>query len=187
VWNANGVLVQGLHEKTSFIKNFAYGGIHAYFSFPLIGKLDKECRKLTSEQMWKQVSENEMLYLYRELISDGALLERYLKKCGEMGIDVRALFVESGYPNEIWQEEKPPMRFLGYEYCPFPIDEQIITNLDWYEPFAKFREMLNEYGLFNSYGDALAFVEAYRKAESDGEIGDGEIEAHICKVSELIL
>ena len=41
----NGMLVQALNEKTSFIKHFPYYGIMAYHSFPLIGRTDEESRK----------------------------------------------------------------------------------------------------------------------------------------------
>ena len=39
MWNANGVLIQALNEKTKFIKKLCYQGINAYFQYPLIGLL----------------------------------------------------------------------------------------------------------------------------------------------------
>ena len=105
--------------------------------------------------------------------------------CKDMNIETRVLFIESDYSYEEWSEAIPETDFLGYEYCPIPIDDQIITDLDWYEPFLKFRDKLNENGLFNTYNEALEFKIAYDLAYDSKEIGDGEINAFICRVSEL--
>ena len=184
MWNANGILIQGLNDKTDYIKNFSYQGINAYFQYPLVGVNDSESRRLTDEQQSKKVSEN--LYLSQEFISDVGLYTRYLKKCEEMQIKVRALFIESGYSDEIWQDELPKMTFLGYEYCPIPIDEQIITDMDWYKPFSNYWGKLNKYGLFDSYDDVLQFVSEYNKVIDEGKIGDGEMDAYICRISQIV-
>ena len=68
-----------------------------------------------------------------------------------MKIEIRALFIESEYVDEVYKYELTQTRFLGYEYCPIPIDEQIITDLDWYEPFSVYLNKMNKYGLFDSY------------------------------------
>ena len=185
MWNANGIVIQGLNDKTHFIKNFSYQGINAYSQYPLVGVNDSESRRITNEQQSKKLSNN--LYLSQEFISDIGLFTRYLKKCDEMQIKVRALFVESGYSDEIWKDEFPKMIFLGYEYCPIPIDEQIITDMDWYKPFSNYWGKLNRYGLFNSYDDVLEFASEYNKVMAGGEIGDGEMEAYICRVSQVVL
>ena len=185
MWNANGILIQGLNDKTHYIKNFSYQGINAYFQYPLVGVNDSESRRLTDEQQSKKVSEN--LYLSQEFISDVGLYTRYLKKCEEMQIKVRALFIESGYSDEILQDELPKMTFLGYEFCPIPIDEQIITDMDWYKPFSNYWGKLNKYGLFDSYDNVLQFASEYNKVIDDGKIGDGEMDAYICRISQIVL
>ncbi len=152
--------------------------------YPLLGINDDACRALTDEQQSYKVSENS--YLILEFISNADLYQRYMQKCREMKLRVRVLFVESEYSAEIWNEEHPKTVFLGYEYCPVPIDDQVATDLDWYEPFSCYREKLNEHGLFNSYEDAENFVMEYHKAMEDGFIGDGEIQAYIFRVSEVI-
>ncbi|MBO5098382.1 MAG: hypothetical protein J6B96_08735 [Agathobacter sp.] len=183
MWNANGILIQGINEKTNFVKSFPYLGLNAYFSYPLMSIKDVECRKLSNEQLSKEIEENR--YVSLEYISNADLYTRYLKKCKELEIDVRVLFVESEYCDEIWKEELPKMKFLGYEYCSIPIDEQIITDMDWYEPFSCCRKKLNEYGLFDLYEDVLEFVNVYNKAVNEGEVGDGEMDAYICKVFQI--
>ena len=185
MWNANGILIQGINDKTNYVKNFSYEGINAYFQYPLVSVNDVESRKLTNAQQSKKISEN--LYLSQEFISDTDLYKRYFEKCNELQIKVRVLFIESGYSEEIWEEKLPQMNFLGYEYCPIPIDEQIITDMDWYTPFSCYWDKLNEYGLFDSYDDVLSFVREYNKAMNDGVIGDGEMDAYICRISQIVL
>ena len=178
--NANGILIQGLDEHTDFINNFVYDGINAYFRFPLTAFCDSESRDLTSEQQSKKISGDS--YAVLEFISDYGLYERYVKKCNELGIKFRALFIESKYSEEIWSGQLPKKEFIGYEYCPIPIDEQIITDMDWYEPFSKYQKLLNEYGLFRTYSDAEKFSEEYTRAFNEGKVGDGEENNYICKV-----
>lgn len=185
MWNANGILIQGLNDKTNYIKNFSYQGLNAYFQYPLTCLNDKESRKLTNEQQSKLVADN--LYQILEFISNSDLYVRYLNKCNQKKIEIRVLFVESAYSDEIWGEELPEMEFLGYEYCPIPIDGQVITDMDWYEPFSDYWEKLNEYGLFDSYEDALEFAKVYDKAMEDGKVGDGEVDTYICRISRVIL
>jgi len=184
MWNANGILVQGLNEKTNYIKNFSYQGVNAYFQYPLLNINDSECRRLTDEQQSKKNSEN--LYVSLEFISNNDLYTRYLKKCNDMQINVRVLFVESEYSDEIWEDALPQMMFLGYEYCPIPIDEQIITDLDWYEPFSVYWKKLNKYGLFDLYDDVLDFAREYNKVMKDGTVGDGEFDAYICRIFHVV-
>lgn len=183
--NINGILIQGLNEKSNIIKNFKYDGINAYHQFPLSSYTDRECMRLTREQRSREIEKERFISM--EFISNRSLYECYLTKCVQMNLPVRALLVESDYDTEIWEGTLPPARFLGYEYCPMPIDNQIVTDMDWYEPFAKYRSRLNEYGLFCKYEDIAAFVNDYQKAMNADEIGDGEMEAFICRVSQVVL
>lgn len=184
MWNANGILVQGLNDKTKYIKNFTYEGINAYFQYPLTGENDNESRRLTNEQQSKEISNNQ--YVSLEFISNFDLYERYLRRCMELQIKIRVLFIESEYSSEIWREDLPSMKFLGYEYCPIPVDEQVITDMDWYEPFSKYWEKLNKYGLFDTYADVIEFVKEYNQAIENEKIGDGEMDAYICRVSQVV-
>lgn len=143
---------------------------------------DKECIALTREQQSRQVANDRFESL--ELISNRDLYDRYLAKCAQLALPVRVLFVESDYNAEIWQGELPEMNELGYEYCPIPIDDQIITDMDWYKPFSKYHSQLNEHGLFNSFEVAAEFAKDYEKAMHAEEIGDGEITAFIFRVSQ---
>lgn len=183
--NINGILIQGLNEKNNIIKNFKYEGINAYHQFPLSSCIDGECMRLTREQRSRETEKEQFISM--EFISSRSLYDRYLARCSQMELPVRALLVESDYDTEIWEGALPPARFLGYEYCPIPIDNQIVTDMDWYKPFAKYRSSLNEYGLFYTYEDIAAFVNDYQKAMNANEIGDGEMAAFICRVSQVVL
>ncbi|MBR3917660.1 MAG: hypothetical protein IKJ59_02865 [Clostridia bacterium] len=176
----NGALVQSLEKPTNFIKRFNYLGINAYHQDPLIVYNEHECRELTNEQQMVHALQSPILC--SEFISNADLLNRYLKKCKELGIDTRVLFVESDYCHELWKDDLPQMIFLGFEYCAIPIDEQIITDIDWYPEFFKYHKMLNEYGLFNTYQEAKEFSLEYAQECLLNHIGDGEIDSYICKV-----
>ena len=180
MWNANGILVQGLTDQTGYVKNFTYVGINAYFQFPLDMYQDNESRHLTNEQRTRMVAGGK--YLNLEFITSLDLYERYMRKCAEMNIPTRALFIESEYAGEVWNGVLPEKIFIGYEYCSIPIDEQIITDMDWYLPFSRYQKDLNEYGLFDTYTAVEDFVREYNQAFNAGKVGDGEIDAYICKV-----
>ena len=176
----NGMLVQALNEKTSFIKHFPYYGIMAYHSFPLIGRTDEESRKLTDLQLFIK-TENEPR-IVNEFITDPGLFRRYTDKCVELQIACRVLLIESDYAGEKWEGSLPNRKVLGYEYCPIPIDEQIITDMDWYRGFAKYWPKLNPYGLFDTYEEIARFVVEYNRAFTAHEVGDGPMDAYICRV-----
>ncbi len=93
--------------------------------------------------------------------------------------------IASDYDMEIWQEPLPPMRFLGYEYSPMPLDVQIISDIEWHKPFETYRQLLNEHGLFSSYEHAVEFAKVYQSVAAMGEVGDGLEDAYICRVSEV--
>lgn len=183
MFHRNGMLIQGINDKYDLIKNFQYMGMNAFYQYPLNFINDVECKKLTQEQMFKETSDNG--YLILELISDVDLYVRFIKKCAELHIDVRILFVESNYTKEIWNGPKPTMQFLGYEYCPFPIDNQIITDLDWHPSLSKYWSKLNEHGLFNTYDEVKMFVDEYNYLWKSDQLGDGDMEAFICRISQV--
>lgn len=180
-----GILVQGLKDKTSVIRTFPYEGISAYHLYPLMSELDAESRKLSDEQSARKLSEG--WYQNLEFITSPDLYRRYLKRCRELEIEVRALLVESDYEGEAWAGEIPQVEFLGYEYCPIPIDDVVITDLDWYEGLEAHKKKLNGLGLFDTYQDVHAFAEDYSRAMQNGEVGDGGVEAYICRVSAIVL
>ena len=183
--NANGILVQNLNEKCNSVKAFPYHGIFAYHQYPLIGLEDEMSKKLTREQLSRRIDDN--WYVSLEFISDPDLYGRYIKHCAAMNVPIRALFIESDYADEIWTDTLPKMEFMGYEYCPIPIDDQVATDMDWYQPFFKFRNLLNEFGLFRTYADAELFVQFYNEEFRRGRIGDGDMDAYIFKVSQICL
>lgn len=178
----NGFLIQSLDKTNAGIKNFKYSGINAFHQFPLSSVNDVVCKKLTEEQQIKTCGSG---YRFMEFISDKDLFDRYIETCHSLKINIRVLFLESNYSGEVWQDTLPKMNFIGYEYCPVPIDEQIITDLDWCPNFSKFWNRLNEYGLFKTYEDAIRFKREYDDLYCKKIIGDGEINSYLFKVSEL--
>ena len=79
------------------------------------------------------------------------------------------------------------MNFLGYEYCPVPLDEQIITDLDCFEHLKLYKSKLNKFGLFDIFDDVLLFKKAYDEFVDNEIIGDGLECSHIFKVYAVIV
>lgn len=186
--NYNGCIIQGVPDLTTMslnlIKTIEYHGMFSYEDFPLDGIEDPLCRDLADRQSFKKVGEN--LSQYLNFISQKSLMDEYIACCKKFNIDIRVLFVESEYSEEIWTDEIPELEFLGYEFCSVPLDNQIIIDLDWFEPLGEFKKLLNQNGLFKSYEDALMFQKAYEGYFNAGMIGDGEYEAYIFKVSRVL-
>lgn len=179
----NGFLVQDVNAPTNYVKNFNYKGINSFYMFPLININKTECVKLSEKQQFRKVDKT--LYQSLEFITDYDFLEEYLLCCKKYNITTRLLFVESIYNLEVFNDILPPMKFLGYELCPIPIDEQIVTDLDWYPQFSKYHCKLNEFGLFSSYREILRFKKDYEKECIRNSIGDGISSYFIFKVFSL--
>ena len=177
----NGFIIQDTLSPTLLTKSFDYKGINAYFDYPLTAVNDRQCRIISDKISSRKLEDDE--YQILEFISDAKAYREYVKLCCEHGISTRSLFVESDYDREIWNGETPELKFIGYEYCPVPIDDQIITDLDWCENFSQHINKLNEYGMFQNIEDALAFKNDYTEAYNYGIVGDGDLDAHIFKVS----
>lgn len=170
----NGFLIQHTNQPNvsmGFIRHFAYHGISACNTYPL--SEFPEYRHLTDKMMTQ------------EFITDPDLLKRCVNACRECNIPIRILFVESGYSGEIWQGSAVQKKLLGYEYNTVPIDDQIVTDLEWYEPLSKFRKYLNADGLFPSEKTVCRFKTEYDRAFQSKQIGDGEMDAYIFRISEV--
>lgn len=176
----NGFLVQDVNAPTVFASKFNYKGITSFHLFPLDNINSTECLKLSEKQQFKRLKGNSFQSL--EFITNYDFLCEYLLCCEKHNIITRTLFIESSYALETYNDRMPLMKFLGYELCPIPIDEQIITDLDWYPQFYKYHSKLNEFGLFSSYLDALKFKVDYEVECKKNIIGDGVGDYFICKV-----
>ncbi len=180
----NGWLVQETNCKMLKTSSFVYNGVNAYDSYPLMHVNDIECKKLSNEQAMKPLGNNENQML--EFISDKDLLQRYVRMCINKNIQIRILFIQSDYTNEMCDEVPcDNFKFLGYEYCCIPIDDQIITDLDWCQKLQNFHSKLNENGLFDSYKEADNFKKTYISLFHKGDIGDGDFDGFIMKVWEI--
>ena len=183
----NGFVVQHLYEQPygmdDVIRACGYCGLSARNADPLSALPDRESQKLSHEASWRAISEQMVTPL--EFISDSSLLLRYVAACQSHNIPIRLLFVESDYGQEVWTDPIPPKKLLGYEYNTIPIDNQIITDLSWYDPFSAFLKRMNSYGFFCSMEEVRSFKNAYDQAFAQGEIGDGDMETHIFRLSEM--
>lgn len=179
----NGYLIQDLNKPTNYIQTFKYFGINSYNHFPLSTINNKKCQELTDLQSIKTDTDGCNQFL--EFISNNNLYEDYINCCFENGISIRVLFCESTYKNEVFSDSLPEMKFLGYEYCPIPLDEQIITDLDCFELFKIHKSKLNKFGLFNTFDDVLLFKKAYDEFVVNEIIGDGLECSYIFKVYEV--
>ncbi len=179
----NGYLIQDMDSPTSYVKTLPYFGINSYKNFPLSYINDKVCQELTDLQSTKTDANGYHQFL--EFISQKSLYEDYIKCCFEKGVNVRVLFLESTYKNEVFLDELPKMSFLGYECCPIPLDEQIITDIELFEPLKIHKNKLNEYGLFNALDDIVLFKKEYEKFVSKELVGDGLEYPFIFKVYEI--
>lgn len=180
----NGIIIQQLDKPTHFVTQFSYNGIHAYYQDALYGIKDEKCIELCERVFSKKCDDG--LYQVLEFISDINLAKEYFLECKNQGIPTRALFIESTYTDELWDGELPQINLLGYEYSPIPLDNQVVTDIDWYKPLHQFIPKLNCDGLFNSFEDVTSFKKVYDAAVDNGDIGD-DIETYICRISEIIL
>ena len=177
----NGFLVQhryalpyGMEE---IFNTCGYLGLSARHSDPLMALPERESRELSREATWREVSPG--MYQMLEFISDPDILLRYLKACREREIPVRLLFAESDCDQEVWTGPDIPKQCIGFEYSPIPIDNQIIGDLCCCDFLAPFLKRLNYHGLFFTQEEAAQFKNAYDRAFTAGEIGDGDMETHI--------
>ena len=125
----NGWIVQDVSSKAVKPNKFVYNGVNAFDSYPLMHINNQECRKISGEQTMKCIGNDKFQML--EFINNQDLLRRYILMCQNENIEIRILFIQSDYADEICNDISfEHMQFLGYEYCSVPIDEQIITDLD---------------------------------------------------------
>ncbi|MBQ7048324.1 MAG: hypothetical protein IJN86_05185 [Clostridia bacterium] len=182
---SNGFIVQEFHSPTNYVDSFIYKGIEAYHQWPLLSRYDKTAQELSRKVLWKSLPNG--LSEYKEFITERDVLFEYLCECELRQIAVRILFLESDYADEKCVLPDNNLNFIGFEYCSIPIDNIIITDFDMHSNtlFKEYKKNLNEYGLFNSYQDALSFKMRYDELMKSGVVGDGGIDAYIFKVSEL--
>ena len=147
---------------------------------------DKDAYELFRRQGCKQLGEK--AYQFTEFFTEKGLLKAYIGKCQALQISLRLLFVESdGYTEEIWGNAIPERRFLGYEVMEIPLDPWTLLDLANREQYGRYREELNENGLFKTEETAAAFRETYRRELEAGLVGDGPVELFLCRIYEVAL
>lgn len=180
----NGVIIQDLSKSAFNLPKFnhRYLGVNSFWTDPLAKINDAECKSLSEKTYQKQCDDG---YIMLEFVSDPQLLFDYITKCKEKNIDIRVLQIESDYQYETCAYDFPIAKFLGFEFCEIPFDSQVITDFDWYTQFHKYYKNLNEYGLFDTVEAATEFKREYEREWKIGNIGDGEMDTYIGKVSEV--
>ena len=190
-YNLNGLLIYDTSIYGPFIKDnvkcINYHGVHEFERFPLLQfQQDVECRELSDMQFSKQIGENAFQFL--NFITSIEFALRLIIKCCEKNILLRALFVESdGYTEEIWENAIPERSFLGYEVMEIPLDPWTLLDLANREQYERYREALNENGLFKTEETAAAFRETYRRELEAGLVGDGPVDLFLCRIYEVAL
>lgn len=139
-FNKNGYLIQDVDSVMPFIKIDEYKGINAYFNYPLCGIESRECRALTNRQMSQKTDDGMFERLL--FVSDVELLSELEEACQIYNINYRKLFIESEYEDELCDVTPKNAMFIGYEYCPFPLDCQIVTDLQWLSHSLNFENAL---------------------------------------------
>lgn len=181
IFNPNGVIIQSTDRPTLYVSGFTYLGVKAYHQYPLSNINDALCREIT-KRVYSKI-DPDGYYTPLSFISDESIYREYVEMCRKHSLSFRSLFIESQYSDEIWSSAIPQKTVLGYEYCSIPLDSQIITDLDWYKPLAPMQKKLNQFGLFRSLDDVLCFKDKYDDEWKKGNIGDGEMDTYILRVS----
>ena len=183
----NGYLIQNINHKMPFMaympQGTRYEGMTAFDIWPLLGVKGRRYEELSDLQMFKCVSQG--WYIEKEFVTDMGLFTEYLAACSELGISTRVLLIESDYMDERLSVKNPfrITEVLGYEYCPIPLDCQIITDIYYFRPFRKYKKKLNTHGLFDDYETVRRFKEKYDSLSSKRIVGDDLEEAYIFRVS----
>lgn len=181
----NGFLIQDIGSVCYVPSHFRYEGMNAFDNHPLLGLSGERCEHLSDRQMFKKEIRGAVRQL--EFISEKSLFNEYLSECLKQGLKTRILSVESEYKEEIYPKamSSPRFKVIGYEYSPIPLDIQIVSDLDWFNPLFRYHKWLNRYGLFASYKDASRFMRDYNHYLEQGLVGDGLQEAYIFRVATI--
>lgn len=180
----NGYLIQEINAPGYMPRHFNYEGMNAFSNYPLLGLQSDRCKELSDRQLFKR---DGAYSVNLEFVSDRKLLEEYVYECIKQGIKTRCLLIESDYQGErlFIPNEIPVSLVLGYELCTVPLDNQVVTDLDWFQPLFKFHSSLNQFGLFDDLDKAKEFEAEYNKYYQRGTIGDSFEYATIFRVSTL--
>lgn len=169
-----GYVIQ--NKAVHISKNINYHGVGRYGSFPMTDVGNMICKTLFDcpdgifEIQDKQMNEYlDDLFNKTDtyLCNDTAILDQYIKKCRDSGLDLRILFLqtEKNFDDQIDGE------FLGYDViyqCEFfsGIYDDLFENIP--EPMENDSKKLNKYGLFDNYNDAVQFKQNMDRCVSLG-------------------
>ena len=97
----NGVIIQNFGSPAFSLKKIKgkYLGVSSFHTDPLLMIFDPECQKLQNEATWKRLDDEYSILL--QFAPNLEVLYRYLIKCKELNIDIRLLYIESDYLDEV--------------------------------------------------------------------------------------
>lgn len=183
--NYNGYIVQDVNWPWYAPTTFSYSGLCAYDEFPLIHINDPECREITDKI--SSIKDSEGYHIETYFIEEKSILQSYLNICNYHNIKTRVLYVNMLQNRNNIKQHIENALFLGYECITLPVDDQIVSDLDYYgDHFPSIIPQLNECGLFDSISDAKLFLNEYKKYCDTGELGDDIGDIYIFEVWQLV-
>ena len=189
----NGLYIQDINKEHSMLRDFLgttlkqYAGINRFF-YPFFSEdEDEDFNRTYWKVHYSEPDADNMKQLYF-FINDKNNAKKYIDMCKSRGISMRFLFVQSTYKDEIWNGNVPEGKFLGYEVDELASDPYTLMDLfglNNADLYRKYVARLNEYALFETEEDAVAFKQEYERDLAEGLIGDGDVDLYICKLYEI--
>lgn len=163
----NGYIVKDMVENEElFINHGVYKGIQSCHNWPLGREKD-----IVSEELTKAADDHFEKNDYREIMRDTELLNRYVRHCKELKINVVVMKVMSSQNTFTADKDLEEIEELGYD-CMAGDSVSYLTEVfseeDGIEVYKRIKEKLNPNGLFYSYAEAEDFIKERKKLLEQG-------------------
>ena len=161
----NGYVVQSLHSEP-LVSSREYRGIENYTSWPLEEFDDAISRDLTNEAWEKWFS----FYDTFELVPDKSYLERYIRQCNKLKLNVMVIQIETPFRSKVTPDYLKAKEVLGYD-CITGVRLSYLTLESAYfqKYFNRAFNRLNKNGLLSNVDDFEEFLETYNDLLMKGE------------------
>jgi len=190
----NGYLVKALFDSPyeMFLpENKKFKGISRHFSWPLENRDDAKSQELT-----KHIEEKYFFYENIDfwLIPEKKVLLDYINHCKKLGIEVSVLKIETKSNIRVAQEELDISEVLGFDLADSVTFSYLSYDIDCCDGISdipelellKSRMRLNNNMLFDSYGDALKYLNLRNDLVAKGLDLESEDEIHIVRISVVV-
>lgn len=170
----NGFVVKS-YEETWPNSTSNYLGIGRYFTWPLDTYTDNLSKKLNSEALerWLGYQDHRL-----QVIPDVEYLQRYIKHCKDLEIEIFCLEIESFSNTITTQATLNSSEFMGYDYvdvdmCTSCLYDDLYENDVYnYKYFKDIDLRLNNYGIFSTLKDMALYLQKRERLVE--EIGENE-------------